>query len=77
LAVTNPRSHLSGPQAGAVVQAVKTTFASSFGTAMVGGAVMLVVCSVMVWVFQDRDRDRDRPRPLAPGHEGAEPAPAQ
>ena len=58
LAVTNRHNHLSPAQAGGLVQAVKTTFAAGFGTAMVGGAAMLVACSALVWVFQDRRSDR-------------------
>ncbi|MGH9125766.1 MAG: MFS transporter [Acidimicrobiales bacterium] len=75
LAVTNPRAHLSPAQAGAVISAVKATFSSGFGAAMIGGTAMLVVCSVMVWVFQDRQDDREEPPPPG-GLDEAQPAPA-
>ncbi len=52
LATTNPRTHLAPAVAGQIVSAVKVTFAHSFGVAMIGGAVMLVVCSTLVWSFQ-------------------------
>jgi EmrB/QacA subfamily drug resistance transporter len=54
LDITNPKIHLSPQLAGPLIDAVKTTFASGFGFAMLGGAAMLVICSAMVWIFQKR-----------------------
>jgi EmrB/QacA subfamily drug resistance transporter len=50
----NPKVHLDPHLAGPLVRAIETTFASSFGIAMLGGAAMLVVCSGLVWTFQRR-----------------------
>jgi len=47
---SSARAHAA--EAGQIVSAVKVTFAHSFGVAMIGGAVMLVVCSTLVWSFQ-------------------------
>jgi len=52
LDITNPKIHLPGPLVTPLINAVRTTFAAGFGLAMLGGAVMLVLCSAMVWTFQ-------------------------
>ena len=54
LDITNPKVHLPANLVSPLIDAVKTTFASGFGFAMAGGAVMLVLCSGMVWTFQRR-----------------------
>jgi MFS transporter, DHA2 family, integral membrane protein len=54
LDITNPKVHLAPNLIGPLTNAVKVTFADGFGFAMVGGAAMLVLCSVMVWTFQRR-----------------------
>ena len=54
LATTNPHSHIPPNLVGQLVAAVRTTFASGFGLSMLCGACMLVLCSGMVWVFQQR-----------------------
>jgi EmrB/QacA subfamily drug resistance transporter len=57
LDLTSPKVHLNVHLVGPLVNAVKVTFASGFGLSMVGGAVMLVLCSLMVWIFQRRGAD--------------------
>lgn len=52
LELTNPKIHLAPQVAGALVNAVKTTFANGFGLSMIGGATMLIAASAMVWTFQ-------------------------
>jgi EmrB/QacA subfamily drug resistance transporter len=54
LATTNPKLHLAPGVIKPLIEAVRTTFATGFGAAMLGGAAMLVLCSIMVWVFQRR-----------------------
>jgi EmrB/QacA subfamily drug resistance transporter len=60
LATTNPKLHVPPHLIAPLVQAVKATFATGFGAAMLGGAAMLVVCSIMVWVFQRKGADEVR-----------------
>ncbi|HZQ58124.1 MAG TPA: MFS transporter [Acidimicrobiales bacterium] len=60
LATSNRRVHLAPAQAQQLVGAVKATFAHSFGYAMMGGAVMLALCSAMVWTFQRPAAEHDR-----------------